>query len=72
MKKFATMSGAELVALYTQIGVAQAEALDRFESERFNRLIDNPEKLRRRRRRSIDFAQRHRAFAQPDDCSSRQ
>ena len=40
MKKFATMSGAELVALYTQIGVAQAEALDRFESGRFNRLFD--------------------------------
>ncbi len=39
MKRIAKMTNEELVALFEEISVAQSEALDRFETARFNRLF---------------------------------
>lgn len=40
MKKIVVMTSDALVALYAEIGIAPAEALDFFETARFNRLFD--------------------------------
>ena len=40
MKRVAKMTNEELVALFEEISIAQSEALDRFETARFNRLYD--------------------------------
>src|SRR5687768_10001805 len=40
MKRVEKMTNEELVALFEEISIAQSEALDRFETARFNRLYD--------------------------------
>lgn len=40
MKKLSSMKDSELVELYAQIGIAQDDAIDRFEQARVNRLFD--------------------------------